>query len=204
MRDALYEEDADSFTEAGIAVLRWGGVLPHNRGTLEALGQGAPTVFQAAVLQLDPQTADLRQIDHVRLMNAGFTKIYSLLIDDFPMYDGRVGAALGYLVRLHLEERAATSVPEPLRFPWGVAKGYRRGSATKNRNPSLGALRFTALRGDVRLHTWANIRAAWLLGELSATGCFGDLPQSERVFALQSGLFMIGFEIPLAGQQSPR
>lgn len=45
MRDALYEEDADSFTEAGIAVLRWGGVLPHNRGTLEALGQGAPTVF---------------------------------------------------------------------------------------------------------------------------------------------------------------
>ncbi|MEX2372958.1 MAG: hypothetical protein WD800_04085, partial [Dehalococcoidia bacterium] len=204
MRAALEGGDAHVFTEAGVSVLRWGGVLAHNGATLRALGADSTAVFQAAVGQLDPQTADLTRVDHVRLMNAGFTKIYSQLIDDFPIYDGRVGAALGYLVRLHLEERGAPKVPDLLKFPWGVAKGYVRGSARKNRNPSLGALTFPALRADVRLHTRANIMAAWLLGELSATGCFGQLPRTERVLALQSGLFMIGFEVPLSGgHESP-
>lgn len=196
IRAALEEPDADAFIEAGIGVLRWGGVLPRNRERLMALGEEAPAVFQAAVRQLDPRTADLARIDDIRLMNAGFTKLYSLLIDDFPIYDGRVGAALGYLIRLHLEERDVQSVPIVLRFPWGVAKGYQRGSARKNRNPSLGGLVFPALQANVALHTRANIMASWLLGELSSTDCFGQLPDSERVLALQSGLFMIGFEIP--------
>lgn len=196
MREALRQQDAQAFIEAGVGVLHWGGVLAHNRETLVAFGDEAPAVFQAAVRQLEPRTADLERIDDVRVMNAGFTKIYSLLVDDFPIYDGRVGAALGYLVRLHLSERGATSVPGLLRFPWGLAKGYERGSARKNRNPSLDGLRFPALRADVRLHTRANIMAAWLLGELSTWGCFGEFPKSQRVLALQSGLFMIGFEIP--------
>ena len=32
-------------------------------------------------------------------MNAGFVKIYSVLLDSCVIYDGRVGAALGLLVR---------------------------------------------------------------------------------------------------------
>ena len=32
-------------------------------------------------------------------MNSGWTKVYALMLDDFPIYDGRVGAAMGYLVR---------------------------------------------------------------------------------------------------------
>ena len=197
MRDALSRDDAAALIAAGIGVLRWGGVVARNRDTLIALGEGAPAVLGAAVRQLDPRTADLERMNEVRLMNAGFTKLYSLLIDDFPIYDGRVGAALGYLVRLHLDERGATSVPDTLRFPWGVAKGYRRGSSTKNRNPSFNGLVFPALRADVRMHARANVMAAWFLGELSSTGCFGQLPESQRVLALQSGLFMIGFEVPL-------
>ena len=40
-------------------------------------------------------------------MNSGFTKIYSLYIDDFIIYDSRVGAALGFLVRCYCEEKEA-------------------------------------------------------------------------------------------------
>ncbi len=44
---------------------------------------------------LSPKLGDNYSI----IMNSGFTKIYSLLIDIYIIYDGRVGAALGLLAR---------------------------------------------------------------------------------------------------------
>ena len=42
-------------------------------------------------------------------MNAGFEKIYSVLLDGCVIYDGRVGAALGLLARQFCE---ASELPE--------------------------------------------------------------------------------------------
>lgn len=130
-------------------------------------------------------------------MNAGFTKIYSLLLEGLPIYDGRVGAALGYLARLYCEDAALEATPRALRFAWGIAKGTKPGDARKNRNPSSGAIRLPAFRADVRQHTRCNLMAAWLLSDLSGEGSFGELPPDRRMRAMESALFMIGFELPL-------
>ncbi len=196
LRAALDASDTQEFIAAARDVLLWGGVIANNGAKLLALGDEVIPTFTAAVRQLDPRTADTDHVDDVRLMNAGFTKIFALLIDDFPIYDGRVGAALGYLVRLHLQERGATSVPTTLRFPWGMGKGAISGDSKKNRNPSSGSLIFPRLRADVRLHVRANIMAAWMIAELSRSECFGQLPERQRVWGLQSVLFMIGYEVP--------
>ncbi|HEY5477866.1 MAG TPA: hypothetical protein VIK11_14280 [Tepidiformaceae bacterium] len=195
LRTALDVGDSTAFIAAGSDVLRWGGVIARNGTTLAALGEGAISVFRGAMDQLAPRYADTDQIENVRLMNAGFTKLYALLLDDFPIYDGRVGAAIGYLVRLYLQKAGATTVPKELRFPWGVAKGSARGETRKNRNPSSGSLVFPRLTTNVRIHTRANIMAAWLLGELSTRDCFGQLPAGRRLRALEAALFMIGYEI---------
>ena len=39
--------------------------------------------------------------------------------------------------------------------------------------------------------------AAWLLGELSEAGRFGELPPVRRMRAIESALFMVGYELPL-------
>ncbi len=51
-----------------------------------------------------------------------------------------------------------------------------------------------------QLHKYAesNVKAAWLLGELSALGPFGQLAPAERLRGLEAALFMVGYEIPSA------
>ena len=89
--------------QGAVTTLHWGGVFPRNGTKLLQLSDGIVDEFVAAASQLEPAHADTDHIDSVHLMNAGFTKVYSLLLDDFPIYDGRVGAALGYLVRMYCE-----------------------------------------------------------------------------------------------------
>jgi len=63
-------------------------------------------------------------------MNAGFTKIHALMLDDFVIYDSRVGAALGLLVRNFLTEKDIAYLPEVLHFAYGKARptvGENRG-----------------------------------------------------------------------------
>ena len=202
LREGLSADDREQFYEAAIATLRWGGVFPRNGATLLQLGDRIVAEFAGAASQLDPAAADTERIERVHLMNAGFTKVYSLLLDGFPIYDGRVGATLGYLARLYCEDAAISRTPASLRFAWGVAKGSTPGEAKKNRNPSSGTIRFPALRADVRLHTRCNLMAAWLLGEMSAAGRFGEVQPHRRMRALESALFMVGYELPL-GNRAP-
>ena len=72
-------------------------------------------------------------------MNSGWSKVYSLILDGFPIYDGCVGAAMGYLVRKHCEDKNnnLTTVPDLLHFQWDKEQGDNH-----NRNPSSGSLKF--------------------------------------------------------------
>ena len=54
------------------------------------------------------------------IMNSGFTKIYSLIVQDFIIYDSRVGAALGLLIKCFCEDKQKEKIPEELRFAWGL------------------------------------------------------------------------------------
>ena len=180
IRSAIQANNSAEFLSASVDVLRWGGVFAHNGRTLDRLGEDAIRQFSSAATQLEPTTADTDRIDLVEFMNAGWTKVYSLMIDDFPIYDGRVGASLGYLARLFCEETNRSAIPTELRFAWGRAKGAYN-DPRKNRNPSKGGLKLPALHAAVRQHTR-----------------FNELPEGQRVRGLEAALFMVGYELPSA------
>lgn len=184
--------DRFGFVGAADSILGWGGVRPGNAARLRALGEEALPTFRKASRLLDPSHADTSRLGGVRYMNAGWTKVYALMLDGFPIYDGRVGAAMGYLVQRYCRSAGLRQVPTLLQFRWGAAKGGKH-----NRNPSLGSLRFPMLTA-ANPRTWAecNIEAAWILGEVCCEGRFGGLDPRRQLRALEAALFMIGYELP--------
>ena len=191
VRRAVREDDRSAFVGAASGILRWGGVTRGNVATLRNLGTEALRTFRDASRLLDPSHAHTSRLEGVRYMNSGWTKVYALMLNGLPIYDGRVGAAMGYLVQKHCRDAGLDSVPDLLHFRWGPARGNH------NRNPSSGLLRFRML-STASPRSWAecNVRAAWILGEVCGEGKFGDLPPARGLRALEAALFMIGYEIP--------
>ena len=126
------------------------------------------------------------RLSDVRRMNSGFSKIYSLLVEGFPIYDSRVACALASLVRLFCEKTERREVPAQLAF------GIPPSRAQESRNPSSKRLTFPRIWSP-RRYARSNIMAAWLLDALSAQPPFSDLGH-ERQRALQSAMFMIGYK----------
>jgi len=182
-----------AFREAATEVLRWGGVVAGNRERLEALGDEAIPLLRVNTRLLDPATADLERVWVVQPMNSGFSKIYSLLLDGFPIYDSRVACALASLVRWFCEETdGLEKVPKLLAF------GIPPNQGDAKRDPSCGQFTFPKIRyGGSGRYAQSNVMAAWVLDELSRHGPFGEFGEEERQFALQSAMFMVG-ERPLA------
>lgn len=119
-------------------------------------------------------------------------------MDDFVIYDGRVGAALGLIVRQFCQESGFRKVPDFLRFAYGNA---RQGTYTKGemnrRNPGTAEYKFPQLTNNYQLHTENNLKANWLLKELveSTSSRFSLLPKEIKLRALESALFMIGYDV---------
>ena len=113
-------------------------------------------------------------------MTSGFSKIYSLLVDGFPIYDSRVACGIASLVRLFCEETGRTEVPALLAF------GLPR-SRVKRDQP-CGPLVFPQLwSSSHRRYAESNVTAAWLLGALSEEPPFSELG-GERQRAIQSAI----------------
>ncbi len=192
LRDANERRDKDRFVAAVREVLDWGGVAASGK-TLDDCPNPLQ-VFRRAARRLDPCQADTSQLDGIP-MNSGWTKVYALMLDGFPMYDGRVGAALGYLVRQYCEEQGIQEVPALLRFRWQAGK-----AGNHNHDPSKGSLQFPRLSyaqpSGPRAWAEVNLWAAWILGAVQSEGEFGRLPADRRLRALEAALFMIGYELP--------
>ena len=56
-------------------------------------GGAALSAFREASLLLDPSHADTSRLDGVRYMNAGWTKVYALMLDGFPGRESHPSAA---------------------------------------------------------------------------------------------------------------
>ena len=186
LRDGIATNNARLFLDAACDVFDWGGVTNHDR--LCSLGANALPAFRKAVELLDPISADTKRLTGCH-MSAGWSKLYSLMIDGFPIYDGRVGAGMSYLVRRYCEDREVSTVPDLLAFRWSTGRGDR------NRNPSRAPWCFGTLNTS-RQWLECNLWAAWVLGAVKNEGKFGGLPQEHRLRALEAALFMIGYELP--------
>jgi hypothetical protein len=193
LRDAVTSQNAAKFLEAAICVVKWGGV---SQKKLCGLGMAALPTIEADVRLLDPRSADTRQLSGIQIMNSGFSKIYSLRVDGLPIYDSRVACGLGSLVRMYCHERCLKTVPDELAF------GIPLNQGKTPRNPSSGTLEFHTLgSGQVRKYATSNLKAAWLLEPLAELGQFGQLSAGRRLLALQSALFMVGYEPIKQGSQ---
>ncbi len=130
-------------------------------------------------------------------MNAGFTKVYALLASNFIIYDGRVGAALGYLVALFLEH-SGDDLTNDLQFHWGKSESKER-----YRDPSIidkGWI-FPKLNNNSE-GNWAesNVKANWLLSSaiemLPSSFIFGGYKKENMLHAVEASLFMLGYDFP--------
>ena len=171
LRDAVQREDTDAVFAACKQVLVWGGVAGHNVRYLETRKSVliAELRHMCAVLARNrtPSPGNMRRdpsnpATECR-MNAGFVKIYSLLCDYCVIYDGRVGAALGLLVRQFCGKTGRSTVPPVLAFAYGVPKEAPKTKNPKLRNPGHVPLVFPKLGQDSHFHTAQVMRANWFL-----------------------------------------
>ena len=176
--------DKDRFLRTAKEVMKWGGITRYGR--LERLGKNALCELRARARLLDPRCADTDDLRGFQYMGAGYSKVYSLMIDGFPMYDSRVACAVTSLIWHYWRENHLVQIPEQLRL--GVPPKL---GGDIDRNP----FGFPNIRGSqYTKYADSNLKAAWLLGELADRGEFATLPVERRVWALQSALFMIGYK----------
>lgn len=193
LRTSLFNNNEDDFKRNCIAVLQWGGVLPHNKKRIESTFNIIGVFKHAMSVFTKPNIDTNDKFENIH-MNAGYTKIYSLLLDDFIIYDGRVGAALGLLSRLFLEENNYTVMPNTLHFAFGAPKIAKSNiSETLKRNPSSNLFKFSSLANNSSRHIDNNIRANWLLNQVALESKFSI--EKNPLRSLEASLFMIGYDV---------
>lgn len=199
LREAMAASNGDAAFGVCESILRWGGVWPNNGRTLKArkafLLKELRHMSAVLTSERTPTKSEVRLRNIDCSMNAGFVKIYSVLLDSCVIYDGRVGAALGLLARQYCEEQRLETVPSALAFAYGAPKEGANAKRPKLRNPSRGAYRFPRLRRDVRFHTEQTMRANWFLQ--AALACRPEVFSSGEagLHELAGGLFMVGYDL---------
>ena len=203
LKGAVNQKDEQQALEACLQILRWGGV----RGAIPFLhrlaAQGELLSYlqkMAGLMSLDGDN-DLNDLNEqsVERFDAGLTKIHALLDESgSPIYDSRVGAAIGMLYSLFRQQWTAGAKPL-LAFASGAARG------SQIRNPGaflngLAAPQFSAISYE----QWARwqVRLGWIIRALlERTGWFADqgaLP--ARCHAFEASLFMLGYDLRCFGE----
>lgn len=194
LRNSLECHDQAAARQACLDIFRWGGVARHAGDKSRVWVEDQcrqKTLCQSimnAVQLLQPGSANgLAAFDGKRLlMNAAMTKVYAAADpDNIIIYDGRVGAALGLLVRHCLTSSGDSSVPADLAFRWGEGQGKA------NRNPSLAGFKFPRL-SSAQCQLWASqvVLAGGVLKQVMACN-----PAIGSIAELEKSLFMIGFNV---------
>ena len=176
------------FVDNAEAIFEWGGI--RNLGKLNERRSLTRERLQALIedirSRLDPETADTDALADFRYMGSGFSKVYSVLIDGFPIYDSRVACALNCLVSAYCRRQRIGPRPNSLKLrmpPRREPKHVRHHRCDRPR-----------MNNNPRVYVCDNLKAAWLLGEMvREPGEFGQVEMLEPVDALQHALFMVGY-----------
>jgi hypothetical protein len=192
LRRAVFDGIPADVRDAAIEVMRWGGVAPRNEAWLRS-NESELAAGLARVSAALEQNDDALELGPDLRFNAGMTKVYSLLLDHFVIYDSRVAAALAWFVAIWAGERV---IPDTLRFPCMVAKEDPKATRRKLRNPRPGREGFPLLGHRPYTHAKWNLRASWILRALLETNpdtAFGAGTAGSR--RLEAALFMWGYDL---------
>ena len=186
----------DELLKICIEILKWGGgakLLNSNKKKLEKENLSDFFAKMNKILDRD-KLAEIKISDlNSKYISSGFTKIYAALNENFIMYDGRVGAALCYLIRFYLQENNKFELPYELVFGYGLAMGKQ------NRNPNSAAnktILFKEISSHRDIHFISNIKANWLLELIANQVTLPQIKEKEKIFALQTALFVLGEDLP--------
>ncbi|WP_122432811.1 hypothetical protein [Pseudomonas viridiflava] len=194
--------DEQQALQACLQILRWGGVrgaIPflHRLAAKSELSGYLQKMAGLMSLDRDNNLNDLDAIS-VERFDAGLTKIHALLdTSGSPIYDSRVGAAIGMMYSLFRQRWMGGGKPL-LAFPSGAARG------SQIRNPGaflngLPAPQFSV----IDYAAWARwqVRLGWIIRALlERTDWFaeqGALP--ARCHAFEASLFMLGYDLRCFG-----
>lgn len=179
-----------------IAVMEWGGVRHGNVAWLTSNGKGLAKYIDSAAKTLnrgDDSLADLGKA--ISRFNSGMSKVYSLVANDWVIYDSRVAAALSWFVALWCVQTNRTSVPNGICFP--CMRPKEGSNKWKSRNPSCGNFHFPWMSTRKGMFAHWNMRASWIIGAAVALSgkhsTFGTARNPSR--ALEAALFMWGYDL---------
>ncbi|MCL2500755.1 MAG: hypothetical protein FWE90_10560 [Defluviitaleaceae bacterium] len=175
-------------------ILEWGGVK--NMGNIKRLSILSPNLCAYLLAIRERMAMNLPLQDYFTPeihMTSGFSKIYSACVDEFIIYDSRVAASLGLLVRTFCINYKLQVIPHELKFAWSNGRGR------KTRNPSFDGYSFPKIKIHKKNeYLENNIKANWLLSKItnSTKSKFASIePHDHRLRALEKSLFMLGYDI---------
>lgn len=200
LKSAVTTEQEEKALQYCRAIMQWGGVLWRNEDALKRFTAHDPLTVRLIEMQqrLAPAAFTLSDDMADMFINSGFSKIYSLLIDDFVIYDSRVGAALGLLVRKFCEESGLKYIPNVLKFAYADAPAVKGHTGPRNvRDAGTDHYKFPKLNNNVSKYINNNMRANWLIKAIAhhPGNAFSTLPDHERMRALEAALFMVGYKV---------
>ncbi|WP_321880373.1 hypothetical protein [Paraburkholderia bannensis] len=206
--DALLKNDDKRACEILCALMGWGGVRAGNASWLTAneAGLAGLVATMRDVLNAGCTEHSLLASNKLRF-NSGMSKAYSLVCNEFVIYDSRVAAALGMAIVEFCIAKKLKSVPAELQFPWAPARSASNAVNPPLRDPRQGPFDFPRLAGAgaKRYASW-NLRASWLLAAIAKRASGGDSgfarieSDASRLRALEAALFMIGYDLVRSDQ----
>ncbi len=175
------------FVNHAEAIFKWGGI--RKRGKLNEWRSMPPDHLQALVedvrARLNPRTADTDGLAGFCYMGSGFSKVHSVLIDGFPIYDSRVACALNCRVGIYCRRAKVGRKPDLLRLRMPPRQEPKRIRYHRCDRPKM--------NNDSAAYARDNLTAAWLLGEMVREPGEFEQVEFEPVDALQHALFMVGY-----------
>ena len=184
------------FVNVAEAIIRLGGIPRCKK--LNDWRSMSPDRLQAIVedvrARLNPRTADTDDLGGFRYMGSGFSKVYSVLIDGFPMYDSRVACALSGLVGIYCRRAKVGRKPDSLKLRMPPRQEPKRVRYHRCDRPKM--------NNDSAAYAGDNLKAAWLLQEMVRKPGEFEQVGFEPVDALQHALFMVGYA-PLSDSAIP-
>jgi hypothetical protein len=185
--------NSENYRKSAKALMTWGGTTNFNNVWFDEKENQVTVNQSIAMLKMqDDCRRELKAIPNFRF-NAGLTKLYSLLVDDFIIYDSRVAAALAWYVLKFTKNRKLHEIPRELRFACMPARGNQK------RNPRpCPKTGFTGVNNNHTKHAHWNIRASWILSEavkLMTNSIYHNQKDVEPIRALEAALFMWGYDL---------
>lgn len=204
LREAINNGSESAVLASCLEIFRWGGVArTHNDVSKAWVNQQAAketlsSSLRSAVAVLSPK-AELSFEPFITgqfPMNSAMTKVYAAADSEekVVIYDGRVGAALGLLVRRLLEMVHEPTIPCELAFRWGDSA-----TNTGSRNPSSKCYLFSKLPTRSTSSDSDFIRASLSrhLNEIIADTIL--VLNRDRITVtpqqIERALFMIGYDV---------